>query len=37
MQFIKLKVEESDILKLLSCISVIFVLIMQILIQVIPG
>jgi len=32
MQFVKLKVEKFDILKLLSYISVIFVLIIQILI-----
>ena len=37
MRFIKLKVEEANILKLLSRISVIFILIIRILTQVIPG
>jgi hypothetical protein len=37
MRFVELKVKEADILKLLSCINVIFILIMQILMQVIPG
>jgi len=37
MQFVELKVKEADILKLLSYISIIFVFIMQILTQVIPG
>jgi hypothetical protein len=37
MRFVKLKVEESDVLRSLSYINVIFVLVMRILIQVIPG
>jgi hypothetical protein len=37
MQFVELKVKEADVLKLLSRIRVIFVFIMQILTQVIPG
>jgi hypothetical protein len=37
MRFVELKVEEANILRLPSYISVIFVLIMQILMQVIPG
>jgi hypothetical protein len=32
MQFVELKVEESDILKLLSRVNIIFVLVMRILI-----
>jgi hypothetical protein len=37
MQFVELKVEESDVLRLLSRVSVIFVLVVRILMQVIPG
>jgi hypothetical protein len=37
MRFVELKVEEADVLRLLSRVSVIFVLIMRILTQVIPG
>jgi hypothetical protein len=37
MRFVKLKVKESDVLRSLSYISVVFVFIMQILMQVIPG
>jgi hypothetical protein len=35
MQFVKLKVKKSDILKLLSRVSIVFILIIQILMQVI--
>jgi len=37
MRFIKLKVEEADVLKSLSRINIVFVFIVRILTQVIPG
>jgi hypothetical protein len=37
MRFVELKVEESDVLKSLSYINVIFILVVQILTQVVPG
>jgi hypothetical protein len=35
MRFVKLKVEEFNILKSLSCVNIIFILVMRILTQVI--
>jgi len=37
MRFVKLKVEKSDILKLLSRVNIVFILVMRILIQVISS